>query len=177
MDTLICKRDGLGSISLKRFEDDDDGMMWVSDEFNHGDWPFRYVVRLMYCEKWDREWAETQGKYHVSINVASPVAAEARLENVADGMGMSLEQFKAGAVECQCVALVQQGFSACLYQEQGNNMKVILQSVRKMLPEIDFMFGAYMDRSQNAIGDTGWDWVKGDFGAASRRRRAGKQTP
>lgn len=171
MSHIICQSKGLGRLRLKKTEDSDRGIMWVSDPINYGDWPFCYVLRLQYTEDHDQEWAETNGRFHMEVHVASPVAAKKELVRIAENMGMTLKEFKEGPMESQCMELVNEGISACLYQCTGNNMRKTIRQAKSKVPEIDFMFGFWMDKPVNAIGDTGWDWVKGDIGAASRRRK------
>lgn len=51
----------------------------------------------------------------------------------------------------------------------GNNKGELLKAARKELLGVDMLFGFYMDRPLNAIGSTGWDFIKGDITAGFRK--------
>jgi hypothetical protein len=145
---------------LHEVENIDSHILWMSDELNHGDWPFRYFIRIRYTSYWDPEWAE-KGEYHVEIHAVSVVAADKKLPDVARSIGMDLKEFMEGSDEAKHIALLDHGTSARLFQQQGHNMRKVLMEAKHKLPEIDFMFGSYMDRHQNAVGARGWDWIAG----------------
>jgi hypothetical protein len=165
MKNIVCKRPDLSPIPLAKVDDSDYGILWLSDEINYGDWPFRFAIRLQYADYWSQEWADQAGRYHVSILVVSPTAAQANIPDVARSLGIGLEQFNEASGEAQCSMLIDYGYAACLAQEQGNNLRQTLAKMKHLLPEVNFMFGFWMDKQLNAIGDTGWDWVAGNIGA------------
>lgn len=173
MSGIICKSKGLGSIKMRQITDNDLGKIWLSDEYNYGDWPFYFAIRLEYTGAKSKEWEADAGPYHIELCAVSPVAAaDLGLPSVAASIGMPVEEFKAGPIESQCEELINGGIAARFASYAGKNLAKMMLEAKKKFPEINFMFGAWMDHHQNAIGDTGWDWIQGDIGASSRRRRA-----
>ena len=159
MPSIICKCKGLASMTLEKVEDIDSHIMWMSPELNHGDWPFRYFIRIQYTSHWDPEWAEL-GEYHAEIHAVSLVAAEKELPEIAEEYGMDLATC---SDEAKYIALLEHGTSARLFQLQGHNMRKVLRAAKAQLPVIDFMFGAHMDKQQNAVGGRGWDFIAGRY--------------
>lgn len=145
---------------LKVIQDIDSSKLWISSKQNNGDWDYWYIMRLMYTEEWDSEWAKQNGKYHVELHAVSPTAVgEANLASAkasCDWKGMP------NVPEALCEMLVEYGSSATLWQKTGNNQAVLLAECRKELNQLGIMFGFAMDRQMNAIGATGWDFIAGD---------------
>lgn len=57
------------------------------------------------------------------------------------------------------------GLRATLKQECGYSAARLLQkAVAEWLPEVDMFCGFMLDAPQNAIGNSGWDFMKGDIG-------------
>jgi hypothetical protein len=148
---------------LKEISNTDAGITWIGPAIDHGDWPFRFLLKLQYVEYYDiPEMLKTHGKYIASVQAASTVAAAGKLEGVAKSFGQTLDEFKALPAEAQHEMLADYGVAATLYEGSGNNQRAVLRAAREKLAEIDFMFGFAMDRPQNALGATGWDRIKGD---------------
>jgi uncharacterized protein YukE len=155
---------------LKKIQDIDSGITYASHEINHGDWPFRFLVRVQYCDDWDSEWARN-GKYYCMIQAVSPVAAVEKINDAIRSIGMEREEFDGLTSDWQGLILAEYGTAATLWQSQGNNLRKLLREARHELKSIDFLFGFAMDKPQNMIGDTGWDWIKGDVCASLRRHK------
>lgn len=157
-------------MKLQEIMNSDSGILWLSKEINHGDWPFRFAVRLQYTDYFDSEWAKTAGQYHVEVVAVSPVAAENKLESAFESC-YDVAQLSTASDEAKCEVLIDYGTVAHLWQKTGNNKAALLREARVELKKADMMFGFYMDRAQNAIGDTGWDWIAGNICAAIERSR------
>lgn len=153
---------------MKLTQDIDSGMVWMSEPVDYGDYPIRYQVTLEYADGYDQEWADRCGKYIVEARVTSTVASVDKLGDAANSCGMSLEEFKALPDESQHEILREYGLAPRLFSTQGNNKTKALRAARKELVAIGMLFGFYMDRPQNAIGATGWDWIKGDLWPTNR---------
>jgi hypothetical protein len=121
-----------------------------------------YFIKVMYCDYWDSEWAKT-GKYHIAIICACPQAVTDK-EGLCSSMGLKLDEFNKSFELAQAEMAIDYGNSATLWQEQGNNLAKLMRAARAELPKITMMSGFYLDRAQNAIGNSGWDFVKGDIG-------------
>lgn len=150
---------------MNKVRDDDSQILWISRELNNGDWPYYLILELQYTEYWDSEWAN-KGLYFVSVYAVSPVAAKDKIADAARSMSMTDETLKAFPAPEQAIALKEYGIAVPLLQKQGNNKRRLLAEAHEQLPVMEGMFGFYMDRPVNAIGDKGWDLIKGDLYAA-----------
>ena len=148
---------------VREIENSDSNLVFASKVINHGDWPFHFLIVVDYLDRVSREWAEKSGNYHVAIHVASAEACADKCQRVVDTIGETLETFQALPYVQQCRVVQEYGYSAALHQNTGNNLRTLLRAARKELKVLDFMFGFYMDRPINAMGATGWDFVKGEF--------------
>jgi len=148
-------------LRFKKLSDSDSGMMLVSNEFSDSDWPVRFVIRVMYTDYYDSEWTKTAGKYHVEVHATSFAACgKKEIDRASESASEDIAEM---SPEWQAVALVEYGTSANLWQKTGNNLAELLKSARKELALISMLFGFYMDKPLNAIGSTGWDWIRGDI--------------
>lgn len=154
---------------LKVTKDSDDAKNWTSEVYKDSNWPLVFIIRCQYCEYWDSEWAK-QGKYHFSINAVSPKAAKKKIDSACQSMSMSREDFDKYPIEVQAEILLDYGTAATLWQRQGNNMGKLLKAAKEELGVIWIMFGFYMDKPLNAIGSTGWDWIRGDILGGLKKR-------
>ena len=151
-------------MKLKELMNSDSGVTWIGPAIDHGDFPFHFLLKLQYTEYWgDAEMLKTMGKYMVEILAVSTVAAKDKLADAARSMSMTLEEFKALPSDAQHEMLADYGIAARLYSGNGNNLRTVLRAARKELEIVDFLFGFKMDQAQNAMGATGWDWIKGDI--------------
>ena len=152
---------------LKELRNDDSGRIWVDRPlFTDSDWPIHLMVKLMYTEYYDPEWAKQNGKYHLEIHAVSRKAVESR-----EGGAEELEAMK----QCQGiqdmdlndeqfhVEMMEYGLGAIIWQKSGNNQRKLLRDAKEELKKIRMLFGFYMDRPLNAIGSTGWDCIRGDI--------------
>jgi hypothetical protein len=150
---------------LKKIADDDSQKLWVSDVFTDSDWPIYFFLRVQYSEYWgDDELVKSVGKYMVEVHAVSTIAAgEDNCKRAAESCGFG-EWSDLSPVD-QHQILMDYGVSARLYSTSGNNLGKLLRAARKELHLIrGILFGFKMDAPQNAIGNSGWDFIKGDIG-------------
>jgi hypothetical protein len=154
-------------------DDNDSSKMWLTDrDWKQSNWPMRFAIRLTYTEAYDEEWTKQVGKYHFEVIAVSSKAAGKKIwQKAADSWGNDLDWFVGLSMEAKCQVLIEYGTAAVLFQASGNNQAKLFKECKAKLTEIQFLFGFYMDRPLNAVGDTGWDWIKGDLGAGMRRYR------
>ena len=152
------------TLTLRLLHDFDSEKVWYSKEINHGDWPFRFMLKLEYPAEWDDEAEKQYGKYYLQLLVVSPTAAKETdaYQSAMDSYGWTPGQVKQFGSLAEYEMMMSYGAAAHVWQGHGNNLASLLKQARKELREADFLFGFKMDRAQNAVGATGWDWVKGD---------------
>ena len=159
---------------LKEIENIDSHIRWDAGIMTNSDWPVQFLVTMQYTDYYDAEWAK-QGKYHISIDAVAPEAVgDKEIASACESMSTTREDFDRirfgnDAILFQSVLLSEYGIKATLWQQQGNNQTVLLKAARKELAVIRTLFGFYMDKPQNRIGSTGWDFIKGDALAGLHR--------
>lgn len=158
---------------LKVLEDIDSWVVWDAGLVSGPtDWPTHLFVKLTYTDYYDRGWAKA-GKYHVEIEAVAPQApAREEIDRALNSSSVSREEYDKLDDVRKCRVLAEYGILAVLWQGQGHNRGKLLAAAREEVWKIDTLFGFYMDRAQNAIGNTGWDWIRGDIGV---KRKAVEQ--
>jgi len=177
---------------------DDDEQLYLSKEvLNHGDFNFRYAIKAYdMAEYVGEEEVGKESPLHIELYVVSPQAAGGHCIREAikscgyEGFPKPGEGTRHVAV---CEALLNCGTSAGIYSLVGGHArtfndgwweepegvdlaKELYEGVGLMKQHavfVDSMFGFFMDRPLNAIGSTGWDWVKGDIMRPLRERADG----
>jgi hypothetical protein len=143
---------------------DDSGITWISGKWNESDWPVRFVLKLEYSDYWSEEMAKDIGKYMISVWAIAPQALvdAGNLESTLATIGMTVERFDSLNCRSQAEVLADLSAGARLYYKSGNNKHKLVRDARKEMRAITFMFGFYMNRPINAIGATGWDFIRGN---------------
>lgn len=151
-------------IRLRELENIDSHILYDAGLVTDSDHPAFLFVKVEHCEHWDSEWAK-QGKYNVSIETAGPewVSAE-ETARALQSCGMSREEFDKLTPLWQSRVLAEYGIRAVLWQRQGSNLRGLLKDARKELGLVEMLFGFYMDKPMNRIGNSGWDFIRGEIG-------------
>ena len=148
-----------GDVNWKEY-----GGKFVSPKQNNGDWNYWLVIDVINMH--DVTGDETEPKYYITISAVAPDAVSEDEKNSAlQSCDMEDWYKKTDWKDLTMVeALVTCGISACLWQAQGNNIRKLMQDARKESDQIVMLFGFYMDRQLNAIGNDGWDFISGNIG-------------
>ena len=157
--------DGHEELKLKLVDDGDCAMIIVSQKRNKGDFDFFFVVRLTYMEEYCDD---ADFKYIVDVLAVSPEQAKSQCQDyIENSMGGNFDE----SDEIQRVqALVRYGAYATLFSKTGNNKRELLSEAKGEATKINFIsFGFEMDKPQNRIGSTGWDFIKGDIMAGLKK--------
>lgn len=135
------------------------GGKWISPELNNGDWPYWLVIEFI--NFLDATGELLDGKeYVVEISAVSPEAAgKEQLQRALDCYGWDNAPSKIMEVE----ALHGYGIAAHLWQASGNDADILLRNAMQEADLVSGLFGFYMDRPENRIGSTGWDFISGDI--------------
>jgi hypothetical protein len=139
---------------------------WLSNKLNNGEFDYWLVVELLDMEEHvgEREAREMGGKYHISISVVSPSeAGNKNLNAAAESWGAEVK-VKDMTAETKVEMLSDYGVKATVWQKAGSNAKKLLKAARDEAVKVEGLFGFYMDRPLNRIGNTGWDFIRGDIG-------------
>lgn len=142
---------------MKIIKDDSYERVWQSEKLNNGDFDYYFHIEMKDLEQY------TGDKGYSVIIYASKDTAyleERQIKNIADTYCISSE-------EITPYEICEYGFSANLGAEGANTKREALKLVKafiKQLPLYEMLFGFYMDRHQNSIGNTGWDFISGQIG-------------
>lgn len=141
----------------------DYGGKWISKKFNHGDFDFAYVRELI---NWHGVTGKTDwDKYLVTISCVAPDEVSAEQKQSAMESCWQDKKFEGLDWETKVKVLYEDGIKAGLYESYGNNYSVLFKEANKEMETKNAMFGFVMDRPQNMLGSTGWDFVKGNIDA------------
>ena len=133
---------------------------WISKKLSNGEFDYWLVIDII---NMDEAVPDPDYTYMLTLSATSPVQAGVERLNVA--LKSCGYEPSAELTDEQCVyALSDFGIQATFSSYEGNNRKKLMDIARKEAELIEMMFGFYMDRRQNAIGATGWDFIKGDIG-------------
>lgn len=156
------------TFKFKLVQDYDTEQRHISPRFNNGDWNYYLIIHTINVHEMSGD--KTQQKYNIYVDAVSPTAARKYVKRAMEAYG--LEATEKLTYRQKALFLHEYGISATLYQAQGNNLNKLLKDARKEAYLIQsFTFGFRMDNTQNMIGSTGWDFIKGDIDAGLRRRR------
>ena len=137
------------------------GGTFTTKKLNNGDFDYWLFVELVNMAE---ATGETDGDtYMISIRAVAPSEVpEKRIEEELLG----LDQFYQDKISKKDIAKIlnEVGIGANLFSKQGNNAKELFQIARKECEKINMLFGFYMDRNQNMLGNSGWDFIKGQIG-------------
>lgn len=139
-----------------------DSGKYVSKKFNNGDWDYWLIMDVV--DMHDATGEEDQPKYNVSIQAVSPQAVgKPKVNQAMSSCGFSDEDIEKHENDplFQVEALSDYGIYASLWNKSGDNIKVLLKDAHKETELINMLFGFYMDRPGNGIGQNGWDLIAG----------------
>ena len=137
------------------------GGKWISNKQNNSEIDYWFVIELCNIKEIDNK-----SKYGVTLSVISPEMAENEIESALNSWG--LESIPDNLTQSHkemflCDLLHSYGVFAPISTEYGNNWRKLLKETKKEAKLVEILFGFYMDKSVNAIGSNGWDFLKGDI--------------
>ena len=178
---MKCKTKKIG---VKVISQDDFETFKITKMFNNGDWNYFLIIHIMdFLEMSGDYGMDKEGnkyRYCAEISAVSREAAKDKWSDFARQYEdlkkfSSFEELLAAKVKyCdtskswneQTIAceLCQYGLAATLWQFVSMNKRTVSTEANKMLPQINMLFGFFMDKPINLIGDTGWDFIAGNIG-------------
>jgi hypothetical protein len=143
------------------------GGTWLSQKLNNGEFDYWLAIRVI---NWEDSTGEKPDGNTYNVELLSVSPSEAGPENLKRafeciGQENSDESILDNPV-CQCDALLSYGVYAHLWSADGKNINKLMREVRKQALVATSLYGFYMDRAQNRIGDNGWDFQRGQIGRA-----------
>jgi len=115
-------------------------------------------VRIQYMEEHERN---PEYRYHGSICAVNiGMAGEAGWKEVCSSLGVDPEEEIEPVWKAK--ELMSAGLCAHLWQDMSNSKIDLLQKLNEGMTDVHTFGGFKLDAAQNAIGSTGWDFMKGD---------------
>jgi len=137
----------------------EDSGKFISKKLNNGDWDYWLVLDFVNMDELAPELGNH--KYQVSILAVSPQAAQNKIKAALDCCGFNPECRNSESTVIE--ALLDYGVYATLQTFTGNNYHKVLQKAKTQLDCVASLFGFFMDRPENRLGHTGWDFITGDL--------------
>ena len=112
----------------------------------------------------ESEIKDLKGHYNCSIVCVSEgfLKENHTVEQIENDLGF--DGWSTADVIARHEMLAEHGWQGLLWQSNGNNKEALLKAARKELMPISMLFGFYADRPVNAIGNTSWDFMRGQIG-------------
>ena len=135
------------------------GGKWISKKLNNGDFDYWLVIKIDNVEDYE----EFEYKYIGEILAVSPSQiSKEKLDSAISSCGFSDEQIEAGFSDEQTVDILSDyGIFAMLGSFSDNNFDRLASTLRKEAESREFLFGFYMDKAENMLGQTGWQLIRG----------------
>lgn len=133
----------------------------LGDDSSH-DWPYWLVIEVTDVEGAAGE-AERKklGKYIVNLSAVAPAAVpEKEMKSAKESCGWeNMPDTDEAVVEM----LHSYGTRAMIWEDSGNNLSVLMKKAHDEANTMgDMFFGFAMDKTANALGATGWDFIAGN---------------
>jgi hypothetical protein len=107
------------------------------------------------------------GTYMISIKAVSPSEpSDEEKRSALYSIGLEEMNDKISTIEPFEMAKIlnEYGTGAVLFSDNGDNARELFKIAREECEKITTLFGFYMDRQLNMIGNSGWDFIKGEIG-------------
>lgn len=142
------------------------GQFIVDEKFNNGE--FDYYLIIDFINVAEATGDEMEKPYAVEISAVAPSElSKEQINGAFESMGVDTPEERKRIMEDKKALagiLAEYGLKANMYGESGKDSKELMNNAKKQIPSITGLFGFYMDKRMNAIGNTGWDFIKGDIG-------------
>jgi hypothetical protein len=137
---------------------------YLSKPLSNGDFRYYLVAELTDMESATGDVSE--GKYMLTLSAVSPSQARKQLPDALRNYNVTDNTPKD---EVKVEALATYGVKAHLKEYWGNDAEKLLKEADTDIPLVSGLFGFFMDKRQNALGATGWDFIKGDIDGKAYR--------
>lgn len=141
---------------------EDHGGKFISPPQSNGEFTYWLVLEVLNWEEavGEREAADIDGDHNVSLSVVAPSECPvAELKSALESCGC--EDMEIDSPLMLVEILHSYGVHAQVWNADGR-LKDLMREGKKKATETEFLFGFAMDKQQNQIGATGWDFLQGN---------------
>jgi hypothetical protein len=140
------------------------GGKWISNVQNNGEFDYYFVIELINWRESVGERDAPKEKYNVSLSVVSPQqAGEQNIKTAFECGGLDNEMLsnaQSPLAEIQVEALHAYAGGVPIWSANGNNFAVLMKQAHEEAGNASCLFGFYLDKIVNGIGETGWERLK-----------------
>lgn len=149
-------------MKFRSVEDYDYGKKWIAGPINHGEGDIYFVRELVFLEGYGDEF---EHDYLCSVAAVSPSMVEsATINSCCNSMSVAPGEWEKLTGEQRALILYEYGCKALITQERmGNNSRELIRETNQQFRISAFLLGFVLDRPQNQIGSTGWDFLRGNI--------------
>lgn len=134
----------------------------TKETFNNGDFDYKMVVDVVNMEEACGD--TSKGNWMVNLSVAKTPNALKKNKKTKEKLNDIANCFSMKVSELTCSDIASYGLRVTTKTIMGNNLEKMIKKVKKEAELVNMLFGFYMDKRQNAIGNTGWDFLDGNIG-------------
>jgi hypothetical protein len=138
----------------------DYGGTWISPAFNDGEFEYFFVRNLI---NWNEHASPLEVAQLGTYNVTLAIVAPSQFENTDAVMkSLGLEEWDSLPETQKAGFIYEASGGARVWSKSGNSYKLLFNEAQQQAQTVRaFTFGFVLDRSQNKIGATGWDFLAG----------------
>lgn len=151
--------------SVDLVQDGDSDKVYISKKFNNGD--FDYYLAIVVRDLFelglvtinDDPDMDDDDRYGIDILAISPYINHDLSRKLISDWGNGEDDSYINDPVNQCLALIEYGKCATLFSMDCSFLEVGLVKMDEMINSINALFGFFMDKPQNQIGDDGWVFI------------------
>lgn len=142
------------------------GGKWWSNKQNNGEFDYFFVIELINWEHSVGERDAPRETYNVALTVVSPQqVGEEKMQqaysccDITDEM-LAIAKTKGYLEAVQVEALHSYASGVPIWNDNGNNWRKLMKQAKQEALNCQMLFGFYLDRPVNRMGETGWEALK-----------------
>lgn len=149
---------------------EDHGGCWISQRLSNGEFWYWLVRSLdILSEEWDDAIDDYRKTYYCKLAVVAPSQFKEKDSAMrSPGIEKAWDELDE---HWQVEAVFSYSGGATIHQCQGEDYQDLFDEIQVEARQSSVLFGFQMDTAQNALGSSGWDFLKGDPLAGLNKRR------
>lgn len=143
----------------KLFDESIENYYESKETFNNGEFSYKLFIEVVNCADFDNEVENSNESFLVSLSVVKTKKhlSKKNLESIMQCCGITRK-------EVSTYDIATYGLQAGLTSFRTKDLKTSLNFLANISNVYTGMLGFFLDRPQNRIGNTGWDFLDGKIG-------------